>query len=94
LFGFPGHAVTGRELTTAIARANRRGLQIKRMGWWLVHALRPFIPLSRELSEMAYLWYEPHRVDGAKLTAAIADVPHTPLDIAVTRTLRDLGAIN
>jgi nucleoside-diphosphate-sugar epimerase len=93
-FGFPGHAVTGREFTTAIARANRRGLKIKPMGWWLVHALRPFIPLSRELSEMAYLWNEPHRIDGAKLRAAIGEVPHTPLDIAVGRALRDLGAID
>jgi nucleoside-diphosphate-sugar epimerase len=90
-FGFPGHAVTGRELTTVIARASRRGLQIKRMGWWLIHALRPFVPLSRELSEMAYLWQQSHRIDGAKLAAAIGDVPHTPLDIAVARALRDLG---
>jgi len=92
-FGFPGHAVTGREFTTAIARANRRGLQIKRLGWWLIHTLRPFIPLSRELSEMAYLWQEPHRIDGGKLEKAIGAVPRTPLDIAATRALRDLGAI-
>jgi nucleoside-diphosphate-sugar epimerase len=37
-FGFPGHAMTGRELTTAIARAAGRKLQVKRMTWWLVHA--------------------------------------------------------
>jgi nucleoside-diphosphate-sugar epimerase len=93
-FGFPGHAVTGREFTTAIARANGRGLQIKRMSWWLIHALGPLVPLSRELSEMAYLWNEPHRIDGAKLEAAIGTVPHTPLDTAVKRALRDLGAID
>ena len=40
-FGFPGHAVTGREFITAIARATGSGLQIKRMTWWLIHALRP-----------------------------------------------------
>jgi len=93
-FGFPGHAVTGREFTTAIARANGRGLQIKRMSWWLIHALGPLVPLSRELSEMAYLWNEPHRIDGTKLEAAIGTVPHTPLDTAVKRALRDLGAID
>ena len=38
-FGFPGHAVTGREFTTAIAKAVRRELQVKRMSWWLIHAL-------------------------------------------------------
>jgi len=93
IFGFPGHAVTGREFTTAIARASGRGLQVTRMSWWLIHALRPLLPISRELSEMAYLWQEPHRIDGAKLEAAIGAIPHTPLDIAVTRALRDLGPI-
>ena len=46
------------------------------------------------MSEIAYLWHEPHRIDGGKLKAAIGDVPHTPLDIAVARALRDLGAID
>ena len=92
-FGFAGHAVTGREFTTAIARAARGKLQVKPMSWWLIHALRPLVPLCRELSEMAYLWNEPHRIDGRKLVAAIGEVPHTPLDLAVTRALQDLGAI-
>jgi nucleoside-diphosphate-sugar epimerase len=90
--GFSGHSVTGRELTTAIARASRRGVQVRRMTWWLIHALRPVVPLCRELSEIAYLWHQPHRIDGGKLTATIGEVPHTPLDVAVARALRDLGA--
>jgi nucleoside-diphosphate-sugar epimerase len=92
-FGFSGHAVTGRELTTAIARAARRKLQVKGMSWWLVHALRPIVPLSRELSEISYSWSEAHRIDGTKLVSAIGAVPHTPLDVAIARTLEDLGAI-
>jgi nucleoside-diphosphate-sugar epimerase len=91
--GFPGHAVTGHEFATAIARAMRSKLQVKRMTWWLIHALRPIVPLCRELSEIAYLWNEPHRIDGGKLKAAIGDIPHTPLDLAVTRALQDLGTI-
>jgi nucleoside-diphosphate-sugar epimerase len=92
VFAFPGHAVTGRQFTTAIARAAGSKLQVKRMTWWLIHALRPFVPLCRELSEIAYLWNEPHRIDGGKLAAAIGDVPRTPLDVAVARALHDLGA--
>jgi nucleoside-diphosphate-sugar epimerase len=91
-FGFPGHAVTGREFTTTIARATSSKLQIKRMTWWLIHALRPIVPLCRELSEVSYLWSEPHRIDGSKLKAAIGDAPHTPLDDAVARALEDLRA--
>jgi nucleoside-diphosphate-sugar epimerase len=93
-FGFPGHAVTGHEFTAAIARAMRGKLETKRMTWWLIHVLRPVVPLCRELSEIAYLWNEPHRIDGAKLGAAIGAIPHTPLDLAVARALEDLGAIS
>jgi nucleoside-diphosphate-sugar epimerase len=91
-FGFSGHAVTGRELTTTIARAAHRGLKVKEMSWWLVHMLRPIVPLCRELSEISYLWNEPHRIDGRKLDAAIGELPRTPLDVAVARALHDLGA--
>jgi hypothetical protein len=44
------------------------------------------------LSEIAYLWNEPHRIDGRKLEAAIGDLPCTPLDLAVARALEDLCA--
>jgi nucleoside-diphosphate-sugar epimerase len=92
-FGFPGHAVTGHEFAAAIARAMRGKLETKRMTWWLIHALRPVVPLCRELSEISYLWNESHRIDGAKLEAAIGAIPHTPLDLAVARALQDIGAI-
>jgi nucleoside-diphosphate-sugar epimerase len=92
-FGFPGHALIGRELTTAIGRAMHGKPEVKRMTWWLIHALRPIVPLCRELSEIAYLWNEPHRIDGSKLEAAIGEIPRTPLDLAVARALQDLDAL-
>ena len=90
-FGFPGHAVSGRDFVAAIAKATGRGVKVKRMSWWLIHALSPIVPLPREISEMAYLWQVPHQIAGDKLKAAIGEVPHTPLDIAVARALRELG---
>jgi nucleoside-diphosphate-sugar epimerase len=92
-FAFPGQSVTGHEFCTAIARASGRGLQIRRMSWWLIHALRPIVPLCRELSELAYLWHEPHRVDGHRLEALIGSVPRTPLEVAVARALQELGVV-
>jgi nucleoside-diphosphate-sugar epimerase len=91
-FGFPGHAVTGREFSAAIAKALRRNFRLKQMSWWVVRALSPFVPLLRELADVAYLWSVPHRIAGDKLRAAI-DVPHTPFDIAVARALRELGVV-
>ncbi len=90
-FGFPGHAVEGREFTQAIAKVVQNRLRVKRMSWWLIHVLRPLVPLCRELSEIEYLWKEPHRINGDKLKAAIGDVPHTPLDAAVQRAIQDLA---
>ncbi len=90
-FCFPGHAVTGREFTQAIAKVVQNRLQVKPMGWWLIKALAPFVPLCRELAEIAYLWREPHRINGDKLHAAIGDIPHTPLDAAITRAIQSLA---
>jgi nucleoside-diphosphate-sugar epimerase len=90
-FGFPGHAVTGREFVSAIVKAVGHGLKVRPMSWWLIHLLRPIVPICRELSEMAYLWQEPHSIAGDKLKAAIGDIPHTPLDEAMARALRALG---
>jgi nucleoside-diphosphate-sugar epimerase len=91
-FGFSGHAVTGRELVAAIGRAVRReGLGVSTMPWWLLRALAPVVPIFRELSEMAYLWREPHRIDGRKLAAVLGGLPHTPFDQAIAAALRELG---
>ena len=89
-FGFPGHAVPGREMVTAIAQTVGHGIKIKRMSWWLIHALAPIVPLPREISELAYLWKVPHRIAGSKLASVIGTIPHTPLDVAVARALRAL----
>lgn len=95
-FGFPGHAVTGRQLIDAIAKAmgrDSRDLKVRRMQWWMIYALAPLFSLPRELSEIAYLWKVPHRIAGDKLKAAIGEVPHTPFETAVKRALRELGAV-
>jgi len=91
-FGFPGHAGTGEEFTRALAQAVRNRLRVTRMSWWLIHLLSPFMPLPKELSELHYLWKEPHRIDGEKLAAAIGEIPHTPLDVAAARAIQDLAA--
>src|SRR5215468_1432397 len=95
VFGFPGHAVTGRMLVDAIAQAsgrNSRDLRVRQMQWWMIKALSPFFALPRELSELDYLWKVPHRIAGEKLKATIGDVPHMPLDAAVKRALRELAS--
>ena len=61
------------------------------MPWWLVRLGSPFVKDWREISEMAYLWHVPHRLDGAKLEMAIGDIPTTAFDRAVSDSLDALG---
>jgi nucleoside-diphosphate-sugar epimerase len=91
VFGFPGHAVTGREFLDAIAQATPVNVTGKRMSWWMVHALSPFVKVSRELSEIAYLWHAPHQIAGDKLKRLIGEVPHTPLKDAVRHAIQELA---
>ncbi|MFL6800048.1 MAG: NAD-dependent epimerase/dehydratase family protein [Xanthobacteraceae bacterium] len=90
-YGFPGHSVTGEEFTRALAKAVRNRLRVTQMSWWLIHALAPFMQLPKEISELHYLWKEPHRISGEKLAAAIGEIPHTPLDVAAARAIQDLA---
>jgi nucleoside-diphosphate-sugar epimerase len=93
-FGFPGHAITGRTLIDAIAKAigrDSRDLRVRQMQWWMIKVLAPFFALPRELSELDYLWKVPHRIAGEKLKVTIGEIPHTPLETAVKRALRELG---
>jgi nucleoside-diphosphate-sugar epimerase len=90
-FGFPGHAVTGREMVGAISRACGRGFKVSGMPWTMLRLLGAVVPVFRELSEMAYLWSAPHAIDGTRLAAVIGDIPFTPLDRAVAAALLELG---
>jgi len=90
-FGFAGHAVTGREFTAAISRACRREFKVDLMPWRLLKMMGVVVPVFRELSDISYLWSTPHAIDGARLAAIIGDMPHTPLDQAITAALTALG---
>jgi nucleoside-diphosphate-sugar epimerase len=90
-FGFPGHAVTGREMVGAISRACGRGFKVSGMPWTMLRLLGAVVPVFRELSDVAYLWSTPHAIDGTRLAAVIGDIPFTPLDRAVASALLELG---
>jgi nucleoside-diphosphate-sugar epimerase len=92
-FGFPGHAVTGRQFLGTIQRATGRLLKVSDMPWWFLRLLSPLVPTFRELTEIAYLWQVPHWIDGSKLQAAIGEIPATPLEDAIKRALQELGLL-
>ncbi len=93
MFHMDGHwDADGGRMVAAIARAlGGPDLPVRRMPWWVLRLAGPAVPLFRELSEMRYLWQEPVRLDNRRLLAFLGEEPHTPLDLAVRRTLAGLG---
>lgn len=90
-FGFPGDTITGSELIATIETVTRSSFNVRPMSWWFLKSIGQLMALSRELSELEYLWRVPHRISGEKLAAAIGDVPHTSLPDAIATSLRALG---
>ncbi len=84
----------GIEMAQAIARvAGDEAMPIRRFPWLAVRLLSPVVPLFREMNEMRYLWQRPVRLDNAKLVAFLGSEPHTPIDLAVRRSLEALGCL-
>ncbi len=90
---FPGHAVTDLEIRAAAEKALARPLKMTSMPWWVLRAGSPFVAMWREIVSMSYLRFEPHRLVSARLADIIGEIPHTPLDRAVSEALVDLGII-
>jgi nucleoside-diphosphate-sugar epimerase len=89
---FRGHVLQGREMAEAVARADGGGLPVRGFPWALVFAGAPFNTTMRELLEMRYLWRETITLDNTRLRAILGAEPHTPLDEAVTTTVRAVRA--
>lgn len=84
----------GTQMTAAIARAaGKPELKASAFPWWLLALASPFVPVFRELREMRYLWRQPVRMSNARLLGVLGSEPHTPLDVAVRRTLQGLGCV-
>jgi len=90
-FHFAGHTVTGEDMAAAMETALGRRLKIGRLPWTVVRLASPVVRMWREISEIAYLWHVPHRLDGGKLEMAIGEVPYTPFERAVSESLEALG---
>ncbi|HYM33340.1 MAG TPA: SDR family NAD(P)-dependent oxidoreductase [Candidatus Cybelea sp.] len=84
----------GVEMAEAVRHAaGDPSLPIRRFPWPVVYIAAPFVNLFREMIEMRYLWRTAVQLDNRKLVALIGPEPHTPLDVAVRETLRELGCV-
>ncbi len=96
-FNMRGHwDADGTTMAEAIRRMMaRHGVKavVKGFPWWLLPLAAPFNETLREMKEMRYLWQRPLRMDNGGLLALLGSEPHTPLEVAVERTLRGLGCL-
>ena len=86
----------GTAMCDAIQRvAARRGgaAKVAAFPWWLIRLITPFNETLREMFDMRYLWRQPVRMDNRQLVDILGAEPHTPLDVAVERTLEGLGCL-
>jgi nucleoside-diphosphate-sugar epimerase len=84
----------GTRMIATIGRAaDRPGLKVRALPWWVLPVVAPFSETFREMREMRYLWHEPVRMENAKLLEVLREEPHTPWDEAVGATLRSLGCV-
>lgn len=90
-FLFAGHTMTGTELKALCEAAVGHGLSRAGLPWPLLRVGGVVMPMWREISEMAYLWSTPHRLDGDKLQTLIGPAPYTDPRLAVAAALTDLG---
>jgi len=97
VYHFAGHTVggsTGINFADALRRAaGKPDAPVRKLPWGVIRALGPFNETFRELAKMSYLWRTPHRLDSAKLVAALGEEPHTPLETALRVTLEGLGCV-
>lgn len=95
VFHMEGHwDADGTQMIDAIRQVSaNRNIKTRKMPWWAIRALSPFVPLFRELTEMRYLWRVPLHMRNDRLVAVLGAEPHTPLNEAVRRTLIGLGSL-
>lgn len=95
-FHFGGHWVDdNRDLAEAIAwAAGRPKAPVLPFPWPMLGVLSPVVEMAREMAEMRYLWRTPLRLSNAKLVSRLGAEPHTPLAVALRRTLEGLGCID
>ena len=94
-FHFGGHWIArGVDFADAVRHAGGHPkAPISGLPLWF-HLATPFMGFLREAKEMNYLWQVPVQLDNTKLRALLGKEPHTPLEAALSATLRELGCLS
>ncbi|WP_158285650.1 NAD(P)H-binding protein [Pseudohoeflea suaedae] len=92
VFTFSGHTITGNEMGRHLDIATGKRLRRGSLPWIALRAAGLFRPMWREVSEMSYLWFTPHALDGSKFEDFVGGFEATPVSRAVSEAVLDLKA--
>lgn len=85
---FPGHTLTGGEISRLVAEGLNQPQELDRMSWLPLQIAWPVWPMARHLIEMRYLWSMPHRIDASVFDALLPDFADTPADEVIASAVR------
>jgi nucleoside-diphosphate-sugar epimerase len=95
VFHMEGHwDEDGTRMIAAIRKAaGKLDIRVRDLPWLIIRLLSPIVPLFAELAEMRYLWTVAVHMGNARLRDFLGGEPHTPLEVAVRKTLAGIGCI-
>jgi nucleoside-diphosphate-sugar epimerase len=99
VFHFEGHQLTTAQWLDALTDvaweqgwlAPQGRLKVRLLPRWMLALAGLFTPTLRTVAQTSYLFRTPHRLDGQKLRNHLGEEPRTPFDVALRRSLRDMG---
>jgi len=94
-FHFRGHwDHDGTRIVEAIRQASGNpDIKVKELPWAIFRMASPFNETLREMIGVRPYWRAPIELDNAELVSFLGEEPHTPWDVAMTTTLRELGCL-
>lgn len=92
-YTFAGHTLSGSDMQQLVEAALGKPLKRAGLPWLLLRAGGLVVPMWREIVEMSYLWFTPHRLSGARLEAAVGPLAGTCPADAIAQALGDLGYV-
>lgn len=89
-FNFAGFTVTGDEMLAYMKKATETPLKRAGFPWPVLKIGGLFNGMWREVSEMSYLWFTAHSLDGKKLNQAVGVLENTDIVDALRNSLAQL----
>lgn len=83
----------GTLLPNAIREAVWRDVPERAFPWWLMRLLSPFGGFPAAVRDVEPYWRNPIRLDNSRLVALLGSEPHTPVNVAIRDTLREMGCL-